>query len=454
MKKSKEKSGNKYLLLVCLLLFSICALLAACSSPWTNEAPSLVIRFAGSSARLAYGVSGPDNISQIKVRISLTDSAGVSTNYDKDGAATVAVNDLTPGTYDLEVSLFYNNIPLASTSVNDGVTHPTSYPVTITAGVTEAKTVKVTRQFTVSSVTINSPPSTIAYDSDVPFTATVATSITGLIGGEVTWDVVSKNPSYSDIGIDNDTGELLNMSHSEDGTVLSIKATSKLDPSISSTPVSVTVDGSCTVTFNTNGGSSISGVSIHYGNKITPAPAPPTKSGYYCKFDGWYEDSGFTLPWDIANDIVYDDITLYAKWTAYNHGDTGPGGGIIYTSSPGGLTVDGVTCYYYEVPPATWYGGTGDPQLDWATASLACASCTGGGKSDWFLPSFDELNVLIVYMVSYSGNDLSSAANATYWSSTTDSSDNTKALVIPADNIGSGSIDKTYTYYVRPIRAF
>jgi uncharacterized repeat protein (TIGR02543 family) len=69
-----------------------------------------------------------------------------------------------------------------------------------------------------------------------------------------------------------------------------------------------------TVTFNTNGGSSILPKSgIASGVKIN-APSDPTKSGFV--FGGWYKEEAFTNRWDFAADAVTAAITLYAKWVA------------------------------------------------------------------------------------------------------------------------------------------
>jgi len=66
------------------------------------------------------------------------------------------------------------------------------------------------------------------------------------------------------------------------------------------------------VTFDTNGGSTISNQSIVQGEKITK-PTNPSKSGY--NFDDWYKDTNFTSKWDFSSDTVESNITLYAKWT-------------------------------------------------------------------------------------------------------------------------------------------
>jgi uncharacterized repeat protein (TIGR02543 family) len=71
------------------------------------------------------------------------------------------------------------------------------------------------------------------------------------------------------------------------------------------------------VTFNSNGGSSITGVSVNAGGTITK-PTDPTKEGY--SFAGWYKEASLTNVWDFVNDTVSENLTLYAKWTETGSG--------------------------------------------------------------------------------------------------------------------------------------
>ena len=71
-----------------------------------------------------------------------------------------------------------------------------------------------------------------------------------------------------------------------------------------------------TVTFNTNGGSSIAAVSVIDGNTVA-LPATPTKTGY--TFEGWYRSISFTTSYNFGAPVTAD-ITLYAKWTPVSNG--------------------------------------------------------------------------------------------------------------------------------------
>lgn len=68
-----------------------------------------------------------------------------------------------------------------------------------------------------------------------------------------------------------------------------------------------------TVTFNSNGGSTVESQEIEENGKVTE-PTAPTKGTE--TFDGWYSDEELTTAWDFANDVVVGDMTLYAKWSA------------------------------------------------------------------------------------------------------------------------------------------
>jgi len=72
-----------------------------------------------------------------------------------------------------------------------------------------------------------------------------------------------------------------------------------------------------TVTFDSNGGTQIPSQSIKENQKLN-IPPQPVKKGYI--FDNWYKDSNITLLWDMDEDKVVKDTTLYAGWTLDNSG--------------------------------------------------------------------------------------------------------------------------------------
>ncbi|MDG0810370.1 InlB B-repeat-containing protein [Cohnella rhizosphaerae] len=67
-----------------------------------------------------------------------------------------------------------------------------------------------------------------------------------------------------------------------------------------------------TVSFNSNGGSSVTNQTVSYDGHAT-APSAPTRSGY--TFGGWYSDAGLSTAYSFTTP-VRSNLTLYAKWTA------------------------------------------------------------------------------------------------------------------------------------------
>lgn len=97
-----------------------------------------------------------------------------------------------------------------------------------------------------------------------------------------------------------------------------------------------------TVTFDMAGGSAVPSQTVTTGNLAT-RPADPTREGYV--FGGWYKDSALTQVWDFDTERIYDNTTIYAKWTlkpvppltyAVTYVGNGHTGGVILT--PGRYT--------------------------------------------------------------------------------------------------------------------
>ncbi|QMV40697.1 InlB B-repeat-containing protein [Cohnella cholangitidis] len=72
---------------------------------------------------------------------------------------------------------------------------------------------------------------------------------------------------------------------------------------------------SYTVTFNSNGGSTVSNQTVSHNNTAT-APANPTKTGY--TFGGWYTNAALSTAFTFTTAIT-GNTTLYAKWTLNNY---------------------------------------------------------------------------------------------------------------------------------------
>jgi len=196
-------------------------------------------------------------------------------------------------------------------------------------------------------------------------------------------------------------------------------------------------------------------------------------------------------------------------------GDTGPGGGKVFYRSATGFSCGPdftSTCYYLEVAPNTWSGSTTDPLLRWDYtawsdenhanypsnanphlltseiglgyknshylftyygnnsdyAAGAARRYAGGGKSDWYLGSAVEMNLLAYWSKGQTApNPLGIASGAmiqgdfqsisgAYW---------TSSQSIPSEYFDArkqtfnttaspGPDHKSYERFVRPIRAF
>lgn len=67
-----------------------------------------------------------------------------------------------------------------------------------------------------------------------------------------------------------------------------------------------------TVSFDTDGGSTVESQIVVTGNKATKPTSTPTKKGY--NFVGWYTDNTYTTEFDFENTIITDNTTIYAKF--------------------------------------------------------------------------------------------------------------------------------------------
>jgi len=239
-----------------------------------------------------------------------------------------------------------------------------------------------------------------------------------------------------------------------------------------------------TVTFFSNGGSAVGNQSIDYDTTATE-PATPVKTGYNKKFNGWYtDDETFTEKWNFTSTVI-TNVELYAKWTPYEIGDTGPGGGKIFYRSEVGFTIKGAVpekAYYLEASPndlgSLQWGANGDAIIglgdnigdgkentrliilalgrETGKAAQACVSYTNNGLNDWFLPSDKELYYLFLNRLD-AGITLQN--NTNYWTSS-EGDTNQQAAVYRLSNsagvyvITDGISNRTNGLYVRAIRAF
>ena len=238
-----------------------------------------------------------------------------------------------------------------------------------------------------------------------------------------------------------------------------------------------------TVTFNSNGGNAVSPITNLASGSTIEKPVDPSNPGYGI-FDGWYKEDDLSNAWDFSGDTVTTDITLFAKWQAdYDLGDTGPGGGIIFYRSAIGFTMTRKAGFfhYFEAAPTDM-----DTELNWQTvylfvpyyfcntetsigtgwyntyhcifpksfspeyipAARACDTYKNEGKTDWFLPSKDELNEL------WKNRTYVGISSGVYWSSSEYGSDYCRAWQQNFVSGNQGTSDKTMNYNVRAVRVF
>ena len=146
-------------------------------------------------------------------------------------------------------------------------------------------------------------------------------------------------------------------------------------------------------------------------------------------------------------------------------GDIGPGGGTVFYVAPDRLVANGKSARYFEaalletlLPWSCFFGFTelgtrtniGSGAYNTSLMKKACRGFydtslnAGGGKTDWFIPSKDELM--------YLGNFFGSQKNSkVYWSSS--EYNYQRAYLQPDPNIQIHA-NKAFSYLVRPVRAF
>lgn len=248
-----------------------------------------------------------------------------------------------------------------------------------------------------------------------------------------------------------------------------------------------------TVSFETEEGSAVEPLTGIFYDSTIEKPAEPTKDGYYLK--GWYADTLFANKWNFESDTVIEDITLYAKWNKlYMINDIGPSGGYVFYDNPDYEADD---WRYLEVAPAGWSGDEDDPKhifghyriseeedplfvgtsteigsgksnteklvaamgdeayrnfyvLDEKAiyAAKVAKDYRGGGFSDWFLPSKEEVREMRNNLYLRHPKEFTYS----YWSSSEVSNMNAYYQITSDDS----SFDswRSALYAVRPVRAF
>ncbi|HEY1406400.1 MAG TPA: hypothetical protein VF857_07315 [Spirochaetota bacterium] len=175
-----------------------------------------------------------------------------------------------------------------------------------------------------------------------------------------------------------------------------------------------------------------------------------------------------------ATVIFFTAYNVGAQGKSYKIGDRGPGGGYVFYDK--GSTSDG--WQYLEAAPEDlsdgigWYNhsfvetaatetaiGTGKvntkkiilAQGEGNYAAILCVRYTGGGQSDWFLPSKDELCVMLTNLEKAGTGGLS---GTNYWSSTENSEYVVWIKSFACGNRASSLSDDLSRKRVRAVRSF
>jgi hypothetical protein len=218
------------------------------------------------------------------------------------------------------------------------------------------------------------------------------------------------------------------------------------------------------------------------GNGLTYGSMPmPIYFGYL--FGGWWtEKDGKGTRIESSSEVsITADVTLHAKWRPYAVGDIGPSGGYIFYDKG---NYSGGWRYLEAAPVSTesasklWGGGFFGTRVDGTGTGIGkgksntekivakygntepdgrktdyaaklCSDLVYGGYDDWFLPSKDELNQMVINLDKIGG--FSDYYN-TYWSSSEYSGIN--AWNQNFNGGGQYYHSKEYGYKVRPVRAF
>lgn len=164
------------------------------------------------------------------------------------------------------------------------------------------------------------------------------------------------------------------------------------------------------------------------------------------RFDGWNtqaDGNGSTYGAGSTFTMGSAAVTLYAKWTAYALGDTGPAGGLIAFIWPdysGGWR-------YLEAAPSDQ-----SASATWSQGSTICSGFTAAGYADWAFPTLYQLQ----YMYNNLYNILTPVGGFTpdrYWSST-EPNPGTEAWYFDFSNATSAIQAKTTISRIRCARYF
>ena len=382
-------------------------------------------------------------------------------------------------------------VPRTTTTTSTTTTVPTTTTTTTTVSTTTTTTTApttTTTTTTVSTTTTTTTAPTTTTTTIAPATYSVTYSGNTNSGGAVPTDATAYGASTT-VTVASNSGLLVKSGYTFSGWCTTQPASgsacggtsraagSTFTIAANTTLYAVWGAATLTVTYDSQGGSSISSGSTTTGGSIATSPGTPTRSGY--TFNGWFTASsgGTAITFSYTHGQTAS-FTLYAQWTATcatggvcSVGDTGPGGGIVFYDA-GSLQSWG---QYLEAAPAnataaTWCNltstllpgtfsraiGSGALNtylmLDGCTSGAAynATAYSNNGKSDWFLPSILDLGAMCTNRAI-----LSMTSAGTFKSSSQDNSFLAETWNFPVaeGTCGNDNWGKSLSQAIRPIRA-
>jgi uncharacterized repeat protein (TIGR02543 family) len=165
------------------------------------------------------------------------------------------------------------------------------------------------------------------------------------------------------------------------------------------------------VTYNSNGGSSVSGSTTTTDTTVSAAPTPPTRTGY--SFAGWFAASNLsgtaiTFPYTHGQTA---NFTLYAKWTANDLVAT-------FDSNSGSLVTAGATTTATTLSAPTAPTRAGYRFDGWFAASNLSGTAitfpyTHGRTADFTLYAKWTANTLAITYNAHGGTTVSNGSTTT-----------------------------------------
>ena len=143
------------------------------------------------------------------------------------------------------------------------------------------------------------------------------------------------------------------------------------------------------LSYETNGGSYVSGTTVPYGTSVNLPATNPTRSGY--TFAGWYSDKELTE--QVTGAVTVNaDTTLYAKWNGATvnytivymfekYNDAGTASSYVYDNSRDGSGTVGSTVQASSAPSITRTGW----EIDTAKNATSSVVITADGSSVLFV---------------------------------------------------------------------